>query len=323
MPFEQEKDNRLFRTLVLASTVALGLLIWFATATKASAVSLRQESVIETDMITLGDVFYGLRHNEDRVLGPAPRPGQKMVLNARTLMRIALALDVQWRPASSAEYVVLRRAATIVGPDLIKDLLREGLREKGLNSAFDMLLDQDAPQIILPKGERATAEITHLTLDRDRNTFEAVLVAPSQHKPLRHIRLAGTLQKLVSVPVLREPLQKGAIIREHHIMEVQIPEKRVQHNAILDKSELIGTTPRRMAQADRPLTLDDVEPPQIVRRGETINMFLSEGALRLSAQARALESGARGDIIRVVNTTSNRTVEARVSGAGEVTVASF
>ena len=67
---------------------------------RASAVSLKPTSVITEDTIRLGDLFSGLEHKSERVLGMAPRPGQDMVLNARTLMRIAIALDLPWRPTS-------------------------------------------------------------------------------------------------------------------------------------------------------------------------------------------------------------------------------
>lgn len=51
-----------------------------------------------------------------------------------------------------------------------------------------------------------------------------------------------------------------------------------------------------------------------VRRGETVALvFLSPG-IQLSTRARSLDDGAVGDTVRLVNPTSNRTVDAIVTG---------
>jgi flagella basal body P-ring formation protein FlgA len=49
-------------------------------------------------------------------------------------------------------------------------------------------------------------------------------------------------------------------------------------------------------------------------------MILRDGAMTLSAQARANDSGSIGDSIRVTNTHSNQVVEATVDGPNRVKV---
>jgi flagellar basal body P-ring formation protein FlgA len=53
-----------------------------------------------------------------------------------------------------------------------------------------------------------------------------------------------------------------------------------------------------------------------VRRGETITLRYAVPGVSLSMRARALEDGAVGDSVRFLNTTSNRTIEAVVTGPG-------
>jgi flagellar basal body P-ring formation protein FlgA len=49
-------------------------------------------------------------------------------------------------------------------------------------------------------------------------------------------------------------------------------------------------------------------------------VLLQMGSLSLSVQGRAVEEGARGDTIRVLNTTSNRQIEGVVVGPDTVAV---
>lgn len=53
-----------------------------------------------------------------------------------------------------------------------------------------------------------------------------------------------------------------------------------------------------------------------VRRGESVTLQYAAPGLSLSMRARALEDGAVGDSVRFLNTSSNRTVEAIVTGPG-------
>jgi flagella basal body P-ring formation protein FlgA len=64
----------------------------------------------------------------------------------------------------------------------------------------------------------------------------------------------------------------------------------------------------------------DVRPPTLVTRNATVTIILQTGTLQLSAQGRATEDGARGDTIRIVNTQSNRTIEATVVAPDTVLV---
>ena len=85
----------------------------------AMAASLKQISVVSDDVLRLGDVFDNISRNADYVLGAAPKPGEDMVLNARTLYRIASAMDVEWRPATSGDSITIRREANIIPFDII------------------------------------------------------------------------------------------------------------------------------------------------------------------------------------------------------------
>lgn len=53
-----------------------------------------------------------------------------------------------------------------------------------------------------------------------------------------------------------------------------------------------------------------------VRRGEIVNLVYEAPGMSLSMRARALEDGAVGQGIRLVNTSSNRTIDAVVTGPG-------
>jgi len=53
-----------------------------------------------------------------------------------------------------------------------------------------------------------------------------------------------------------------------------------------------------------------------VRRGESVTLIYEAPGMSLTMRARALEDGAVGQSVRLVNTSSNRTIDAVVTGPG-------
>lgn len=305
-------------TRTITTSVALAALL--LTPVSAEAVGLKQNSVITGDTITLGDVFYDLPRDEDRVLGTAPRPGEDMVLNARTLLRIAMAMDLSWRPSSNAEQVTLSRHATVIDYHTIKDAINTALYDDGVFGEYEIDIPAQHQQIILPHTADATMEITHFSVGTDRKTFKATIAAPSARNPIQHVTVTGVIHPVIKVPVLKNNIAHGRVIQRKDIEYIKIKERDFRRNTIVDVETLIGMTPRRMAIAGRPLLENDILARQIVARGKLVTLSLSEGAMNITTQVKAMENGAKGDVIRVVNLSSNQTLQAVVTGEGAVTV---
>lgn len=53
-----------------------------------------------------------------------------------------------------------------------------------------------------------------------------------------------------------------------------------------------------------------------VRRGQSVTLLYETPGMRISTSARALQDAAVGDVVRLVNVTSNRTINAMVTGPG-------
>jgi flagella basal body P-ring formation protein FlgA len=305
------------------SVILIAVILYLVLSNSAHAVHLRNNAVIEGNVITLGDIFHDLPANSDKVLGPAPRPGNDMVLNARTLSRIAVAMNLPWRPSSMAEQIVLQRAATVISKDRIEASLMRALRDTGLNGEYEVSFNGAQAQILLPHDYSPSFDITNLNIDPQTDRFEATISAPSANNALQTLNVSGTLHPIAHVPVLKHSMRSGMTIKASDIDYIPLRLSTLQHDILLDSSDLIGTTPRRMIVPGKPVRTTEIELPQIIRRGETITMVFKSGSLELTALGRALENGAKGDAIRVVNAASNRTVQAIVSAEKEVQVQSF
>lgn len=306
-------------TLILLS-IMVSIVAATAGASIAMAASLKSVSVVTTDQILLKDLFDGVTRNADYVIGNAPNPGEDMILNARTLYRIAIALDLQWRPRSAADKITVRREATIVPYSSIERALKSELGQNGLSGRYDITLSSGKPSLVLSKDLAQSVEISSMDFDPARDSFKAVLVAPSRDNPIKKVSVSGKIERLIQVPVLRSPMRNGMIIGMNDIEMISMAEHELQHSTLFKADDVIGMTPRRITHAGKPMMEGELERPQIVDRGETITIFFREGPLMLSAKGKALQSGAKGDLVRVTNLGSSRSVDGVVSGQNEVIV---
>jgi flagella basal body P-ring formation protein FlgA len=87
-------------------------------------------------------------------------------------------------------------------------------------------------------------------------------------------------------------------------------------DAITELDALVGMSARRALAADRPLRPADVMVTPLVKRGEPVTLLFQSGSVRITLRGRALEDGGAGETIRVLNSDSERTVEAIVEGPG-------
>jgi len=286
----------------------------------ATAANLKDMSIVTTDNIMLKDLFDGVGRNANYVIGPAPQPGEDMVLNARTLYRIALAMDLPWRPKTSGENIIIRREATIVSFGEIEQTLKTALEKHGLQGRYNLTLNGGNKSIILPKEAPKNVEVSEIDFNTARNKFTATVVAPSVDNPIKKIILNGSVERLIQIPVLRTPLRNGMIIGRNDIEWIDIPEANLQHDTLFKEEDVIGLTPRRITYAGKPILTKELQRPQIVTRGETVTIFFKEGPLVLTAKGKSLQNGAKGDLVRITNLKSSKQIDAVVTAQNEVIV---
>lgn len=314
-----EKFELATRIALFLFTLCLGILVLVAGTRAALAASLKSESVITGEYIRLGDVFEGVK-NADYILGPAPAPGKDMILNARTLYKIASALNVEWQPASSAEQLVLKREASIIPVVNITNKLESKLMDEGIDGKFSITYTNQPSDIVLSGGSKTTMEITALNLDVQNDTFNAIIVAPSAADPQKRMNVSGRIERLIPVPVLANTLRNGDLIGTRDIDWIDVPHNRVANGTLLTEDDLINMTPRRTVLAGKPIISNELESPKMVDRGDSITLIFETGPMVLTAKGKSMQAGSVGDTVRVSNTDSNRNLSGIVTAFREVTI---
>lgn len=311
--------------LSFALLLALGSLAEARSAQTAPAgdlVMLRVGAVVEDDIVRLSDLFDGIT---DPALAAtpvarAPEPGVSVEVGARWLYAVAKAHGVGWQPRSRYERISLKRASHDVAPEEIELALRSALADQGLDGDVQLVLDNPELRLRLPTNTGGGLRITRLTLDPGNGRFLAQIVAPATGEPQARLSVTGRAVELIEVPVLRRGVKPGEIIRERDIEWMSVQANRLTRTAVVDPESLLGMSPRRPIRAQDIIRSTDLQTPVLVTKNSLVTIRLETDRLQLSVQGRALEEGAEGDVVRVMNTGSNNVVSAVVVDTGAVVV---
>lgn len=80
-----------------------------------------------------------------------------------------------------------------------------------------------------------------------------------------------------------------------------------------------GMGAKRRIRANQILSPDLIDQPQLIKRGEKIKISANRDGISASMPGEALEKGEEGEVIRVKNLSSGKTIEAKVVEMGVVT----
>ncbi len=299
--------------LLLSAAAALS-------APVADAATLRASATVDADVLRVGDIFDDAGHLAEAIIAPAPRPGRRYVLDANWLADNARAMGIDWRPATRFDRIVVERPGRIVGREAITEALREAMRAEGGATVGGIEYAGRVPELSVPLQAPPGLEVQSLSFDRATGRFSALVVAGAGHPSAQRLPVSGRLVATRPVPVLRRAVQPGEVVRAGDVEFVEVREEGLRREILVDADRVVGQSARRPLRAGEMLRENDLRAPLLVSRNGLVTIVLRNGGMSLSAQGRALEDGARGETIRVVNVQSKRTIEAQVIGPDAVAV---
>ena len=305
-----------------AAALCLTLAATMATHGRAAEapVVLQRNVVVDGGVVRLSDIFAGIDHGRDVDLIYAPEPGRRTVLDYRWLARVARAYKLEWRPSSRLDRAVVERSSRLLDGRHILELLATALTAEGVDPDVAIALDGGPPRIYLPADGPDRLQLESLSLDRNRKRFSAVFTTEANAPGARRFTLSGRYHLMIQVPVLARPMRPGEVIGQGDVAWTSVRQGRLDANAVTELAQILGQTPRRPLRAGRPIRIGQRQAPVLVAKGSLVTVTVRRPNMVLTAQGRAKEDGARGELIRIMNLKSKRTIEAVVSGLGRAAI---
>ncbi|HEX2942251.1 MAG TPA: flagellar basal body P-ring formation chaperone FlgA [Rhodopila sp.] len=303
---------RALAALLVAAVVVMG-------ATQAQAASLRPMTRLHGPVVYLRDLFEDAGRNADRALGPGPDPGGRIVVPAAQLDAIARQYAVAWHSVSSADRAVLEWPGKPLDKEAAVAAARAALQAAGAPLNSDIELPGFLPPMI-PAETTPDCIVSQLDYDPRTGRFTAILTVSALGMSPIDTRITGSVVEMAEVPVAATRLLPEMILRPKDVRVARIRTGNLSAEVARSVDQIAGMELRRPVPAGEPLQVANLMRPPLVRRGSIVQIELTVGALSVTGQAIALDTGADGEQIRVQNASSHAQILAQVIGAGRVRV---
>jgi flagella basal body P-ring formation protein FlgA len=286
-----------------------------------AAPTLRPEIAITSDIVRIGDLVTDAGELADIAVFRAPDLGHVGTVAARQVLDALRQHGLEEVMTLGINEVTVTRLSRHFSTGEIQQRIAAALAgQRGLGSPDDLSLTFDREvrplHVNLAAGDLTVASAS---FDPRSRRFDVTLATDGSATPLR-LRHTGTLVETTPTAVLVRPLGRGDVIRASDIVIERRPRSNVPSGALDQPEQLVGMAARRPLTASQPLRAADLMKPELVRQNETVTMLYQTPGLALSVRGKALESGADGDLINVLNIQSKRTVQGTVVGPGRVMV---
>jgi flagella basal body P-ring formation protein FlgA len=297
----------------------LAFLILTLACLPAHGSSLRTVTTLHGPNVYLKDLFDDAGANADRVLGPGPEPGQRIVLESAQLNAIARQYSVAWRSVSRADRAELEWP----GRPLRKDEILQAVRTAAtaIGAADDCDIDIPGfPSLTVPAEMQLKPAISQFDYDSNTGRFTAALNLTGEGINPINTRISGHIEEMTEAPVALTRLLPETVLRSDDVRIARVRTALLQNEVARSLDQIVGMQLRRPVAAGQPLRLADLTRPPLVQRGATVQIELLSSGLSVSGQAVALDAGAEGEKIRVQNINSHAFLYAQVVGPGQVRI---
>lgn len=297
------------RAIILAAAM-------LAAGLPCEAATLRPFTTLSAPTVRLSDLFDDAGPNAARVLGPAPALGGRVIVESAQLAAIARQFGVSWRPVSLAERIVLDRPGRPLPREGVLEALRAGLLRAGAPGQSD--LGFETP--LVPLDGAAQPVVTQVEYNAASGRFAALLTVTAEAMEPVNLRVAGKVQEAMEVVVPVSRLPAGTVLRPQDLRIARVRAGLVRGDVAREPAEATGLALRHPAMAGQPILLADLMRAPVVERGAVVMMMLETQGITVAGQGQALEAGAVGERVRVLNTVSRAVLDAEVTGPGKVRV---
>lgn len=319
------------RNFIVAGTFVIAL----ASAQAEEAVIERAIKIIGRDTVTVttpvlhfGDLaeISSLRsRDDDTVIGlqkiyidRSPAPGTDMTLSAAGILE---KLSMQGIDLSKVSYtlpriVTVKRAARPILKEELRAAIEATLQLTGADAAVRDIRYSDN-RLVSPGDLKLEAVATGSATPGQR-TF--AITATSKGEQPAHFEVNASVDEWDLVPVANRSVNRGSVIQAQDVVMARINLATIQGDVVRSGEDVIGLEANRDIPFGEVFRKDKLAIPPLVTAGSRVTMMYRNGIFEATASGIALESGIRGQGVRVRNEASKKVVTGEILESGLVGV---
>ncbi|PDT91665.1 flagella basal body P-ring formation protein FlgA [Bradyrhizobium sp. Y36] len=285
--------------------------------------TLRASVTVTSDVVRVGDLIDNAGSAALIPVYRSPDLGTTGTLTVGQVLSVLRAKQVIGVMTGEIKEVqVTRLARTLANKDLENAVAAALERRFGLGDAANITVtfDRGVAEMRLDASNTGALQPVGTRYDARSGRFDIAFEIANDNNPTpTKLRFSGTAIETVEVAVLTRDIDRTDTLKASDVALERRPKAEVTGEpASRDRS--VGMQLRRPMRAGTPLRAADIVKPDFVVRDQAVTVIFQAPGLYLTTRGKAIESGAEGDTVSVLNLQSKRTLTGVVTGRGQVTI---
>jgi flagella basal body P-ring formation protein FlgA len=292
--------------------------------TTSAAPRLKELVAVSSEIVRIGDLVENAGAAADVPVFRAPDLGQTGAVQLARIIEALRPYDLTGLDTGGLnEVVVTRLSRAMTAKDITDRITRALSGQYGLGDAQNLavILDRDIRILHVEPTVGGDLVVSRMNVDPRTGRFDIAFELPGSTLSRRAgLRFTGTVTETVEAAMLTRSLRIGEIVKASDVTMGRRPKAELRGEG-MGPDQVIGMAAKTALRNGQALRTDDLVKPQIVQRNEAVTIYYEVPGIMLTVRGKAIEGGAMGDVVGVLNIQSNRTVQATVIGPGRVTIA--
>jgi flagellar basal body P-ring formation protein FlgA len=287
--------------------------------------ALRAEAIVTGDLVRIGDLIDNAGAAADVAIFRAPDLGQTGSVPASSVIEAVRPHQIVGLDTRGIAEVVVTRASRMIGSkDIEARILRAIAGQYGAAEAdrLAVTFDNEVRTFQVEPFANAELRVVRLAYEPKNGRFDVTFELPGSTVARKlPLRFTGSIAETFDAVVLVRPIAAGELIKASDLTVARRPKSEFAANVVTETAQAVGRTSRRPLRPGQSMRQSELVKPEVVARNDNVTITFSVPGIMLTARGQAVEPGAQGDVINVVNIQSKKTIRATVVGPGHVTVA--
>ncbi|MGY3234591.1 MULTISPECIES: flagellar basal body P-ring formation chaperone FlgA [unclassified Bradyrhizobium] len=284
--------------------------------------TLRASVTVTSDVVRVGDLIDNAGSAAQIPVYRSPDLGTTGALPVAQVLSVLRAKQVIGvMTGDITEVQVTRLARTLASKDLENAVASALERRFGLGDAANITVtfDRGMSDMRLDATNTGALQAVATRYDARSGRFDISFEVGNEGTVPTKLHFTGTAIETVEVAVLTRDIDRSEMLKSSDVAQERRPKAEVTGEPAL-RERAVGMQLRRPMRAGMPIRVADLAKPEFVSRDQSVTVIYQVPGIYLTTRGKAMEGGAEGDTVSVLNPQTKRTLTGVVTGRGQVTV---
>jgi len=284
--------------------------------------TLRRSVVVTGDIVRIGDLIDNAGAFAQIPVFRSPDVGTVGSVAGRKVIEAARAHNLFGvEPGEVIEVQVTRSGHVIAKSEIEARIARLFAGTNGLGEASGLVIGFDREVASFYADLTPGTDLKAMRAFYDsRGRFDVVFEVPLGASRRTLMRYTGTLVETADAVVPIRTIGRGEIVKAADLTVERRPKAEVTGDIAATAAETVGRAARQPLRINQPIRRADLMRPELVKRDDNVTLVYEMPGILLTTRGKAVEAGAEGDLVGVLNLQTKRTIQGIVTGPGRVEI---